>query len=250
MSRAGRSRGFTLLELIVSLGILAALVGLVLQLMTLTVRGRDMVLEGMRRPKVSNAIISQIVKDLRYVWFGGLTGNAGFVGRSRTVGGKDGDRIDFITARLARTVELDEENKDEDRPMSNLSEVGYALRQSDDGVHLELWRREDAYVDDDPANGGAYTLIYGRVRELSWTYYDRPGESPGNKGHEEWDSRVKRRVPYALILQLSFDVEDDEERRDDAEPEKLVRIFLLKPGSTMAVDWPASGTPAGGAAMN
>lgn len=244
MSRSRARGGFTLLEIIVSLAILGTLVAMTLTNMTNTVRGRDMVLSELRRPKVSNAVISQIVKDLRYLWFGGLTGNAGFVGRSQQVGGRDGDRIDFITARPARTVPLDEENKSEDAPTAQLTEVGYALRQSDTGRHLELWRREDAYVDDDPTNGGSYTLVYDRIRELSWTYYDRPGEAQEAKGQEEWDSRVKKRVPYALILQLSFDVDEEDDPARESEPEKVVRIFLLKPGSTMAVDWPAGAAAA------
>jgi len=245
-----RQRGFTLIEIVVALTILSALVAMVLTSMQLTVRGRDDLLERLRRPKVANAIISQIIKDLRYLWFGGLTGNAGFVGRSQQVGGRDGDRIDFVTARLARTVPLDEENRSEDAPQAQLAEVGYALRPGEDGQHIELWRREDAYVDDDPTNGGSYTLIYDRIREVSWTYYDRPGEAQDAKGQEEWDSRVKKRVPYALILQLSFDAEEGGDAGAEAEPQKVVRIFLLKPGGTMAVDWPGGSTPAAPAAMN
>jgi len=250
-----RERGFTLIEIVVALTILGSLVAMVLTSMQVTVRGRDDLMERLRRPKIANAIISQIIKDLRYLWFGGLTGNAGFVGRSQQVGGRDGDRIDFITARVARSVPLDEENRSEDAPQAYLAEVGYALRASDNGQHNELWRREDPYVDDDPTNGGSYTLIYDRIRELSWTYYDRPGEAQEAKGQEEWDSRVKKRVPYALILQLAFDAEASEDARDEQEPQKVVRIFLLKPGGTMAVDWPGGSTatpPPGGSppAMN
>lgn len=242
MSRTRAPGGFTLLEIMVSLAILGTLVAMTLTNMTATVRGRDIVLEDLRRPKISNAVISQVVKDLRYLWFGGLTGNAGFLGRSAQVGGRDADRIDFITARTGRTVPLDEDNRAEDAPQAQLCEVGYALRQSETGRHLELWRREDPYVDDDPVNGGSYTLVYDRIRELSWTFFDRPGETQDTKGQEEWDSRVRKRVPYALILQLTFDVEEVEDPRREPEPEKVVRIFLLKPGNTMAVDWPATAT--------
>lgn len=254
MSARGRA-GFTLIEVVVALAILAALVGMTLQNMKNTVRGRDIVLEALARPKVANAILSQIVKDLRYLWFGGLTGNAGFAGRGGRVGSYDADRIDFVTARLARSVPLDETAKqDEDTQQPALSEVGYALRARDDGAYNELWRREDPYVDDDPTNGGSYSLIYNRVRDFNLTYFDRPGvnQQSRDKGVEEWDSRIKKRVPYAIILQMTFDAEEAEEARDEGEPERIVRIFLLKPGSTAAVDWPATGgTPGGGgAAMN
>lgn len=241
-----RQAGFTLVEITLALAILGVLVAMALQNMTNTVRGRDMVLDGLRRPKVANALLAQLVKDLRYLWFGGLTGNAGFVGRSGNVGGKDADRLDFLTARPARSVPLDEENRSEDAPQAALAEVGYAFRQRDDGRYLELWRREDPYVDDDPSTGGRYTLIYDRIVSCNLTYYDRPSETKNKEGLEEWDSRTKKRVPYAIILELTFDAEERDPAKEGEEPEKLVRIFLLKPGGESAVDWPA-GTGATGA---
>jgi general secretion pathway protein J len=250
---ARRASGFTLIEVVVALAILAALVGMTLQNMTNTVRGRDIVLERLARPKVANAVLSQIVKDLRYLWFGGLTGNAGFSGRGGRVGSFDGDRVDFVTARLARSVPLEEgARQDDDTQRPALSEVGYALRPRDDGTGNELWRREDPYVDDDPTNGGSYSLIYDRVRDFNLTYFDRPGvnQKARDKGAEDWDSRIKKRVPYAIILQMTFDAVESDDPRDEGEPERIVRIFLLKPGSTAAVDWPASGAAPGGAAMN
>lgn len=246
-----RAQGFTLVEVTVALAILGLIVSMTLQNMTNTVRGRDMIIEGLRRPKVANAIMSQIVKDLRYLWFGGLTGNAGFVGASGNKNGKDADSMHFITARVARSVPLDEENRSEEAPQAALAEVSYALRSRDDGRYLELWRREDAYVDDDPTGGGMYSLIYDRILSFNLTFYDRPSENQAKQGQksgeEEWDSRTKKRVPYAIILELTFDAEEVEDERARAEPEKIVRIFLLKPGGESSVDWPAgagaSGTP-------
>ena len=147
--------------------------------------------------------------------------------------------------------------------MASISEVGYAFRARDDGRDgLELWRREDPYVDDDPTNGGKYSLIYDRVRECTITYYPRPtqakagGQGGDPNGEPDWDSRLKKRVPYAIIVELSFfaNEPDPNSARNEEEPEKLVRIFLLKPGNEMALDWPtggpATGTPSTETAMN
>lgn len=243
---ARSSRGFTLIEITVAVAILGVVVVLTLQNMSNTVRGRDMVIEGLRKPKVANALLSPLVKDLRYLWFGGLTGNAGFLGK-HVVLGQDADRIDFVTARPARSVPLDEDNRNEDAPQATLSEVGYAFRKRDDGKYLELWRREDPYVDDDPTAGGQYTLIYDRIRSFTLTYFDRPSESEGGKsfGTPEWDSRLKRRLPYAIVVDITFDAEEVDFAKGEDEPERLRRIFLLKPGGESAVDWP-SGTGASG----
>ena len=256
MSRPA-NRGFTLIEVTVAVAILGVVVVLTLQNMSNTVRGRDQVIEGLRKPKVANALLSPLVKDLRYLWFGGLTGNAGFLGRHQQIG-QDADRIDFITARTARSVPLDADNRNEDAPQAVLSEVGYAFRKRDDGKYLELWRREDPYVDDDPTSGGEYTLIYDRVRSFKLTYFDRPSEVEAGKnlGSEEWDSRQKRRLPYAIVVDITFDAEETDSAKGEDEPERLRRIFLLKPGGESAVDWPsgtgATGQPpaGGGAAMN
>lgn len=244
--RRARSGGFTLMEVSLAVAILALLVALVLQNMSNTIRGRDYVMNGLRKPKVANALLSQFVRDLRYLWFGGLTGNAGFVGRHRVVNGKDADRIDFVAARPVRSVVLDEENAAEDQAHAELGEVGYAFRPRDDGRYIELWRREDPYVDDDPTSGGKYSLIYDRVRSFKITYFDRPSEAQGkSSGQEEWDSRQKRRVPYAIVVDITFDAEEADNDKRDEEPERLRRIFLLKPGGESAVDWP-SGTGASG----
>jgi len=94
--------------------------------------------------------------------------------------------------------EEDGVRRSEDRT-SPLTEVGYACRVNDeDSDYLELWRREDYFVDDKPTDGGHYTLVYDRIRTFRLRYYPIPEEAQVKEGLEEWDSGLKKGIPYAI----------------------------------------------------
>ena len=228
MSARSRRRGFTLIEIMVALTVLGIIVTFIYQVLLNSVRGQEMVREGLRAPKVQNAILGQVFRDFRYLYWDGFTGDAGFVGKSREVGGKEADVIDFVTARPSRTAHIHDELAKDHVP-SPLTEVGYALRQNDDNPDwLELWRREDWMVDDNPTKGGKYTLVYDRLTKFSLLYFPIPEENFEGKGQEEWDSRVKKKLPYAIVLEVQFDVEDPTERNNDEAKEHISRIIILK----------------------
>ncbi len=223
-------RGFTLLEVMVSLTVMAVVVMFIYQVLQNSVRGQDMVREGLRTPKIQNAILGQIFRDFRYIYWDGFTGNTGFVGRSREAGGKEADAVDFVTCRPSRTAHLEDETARDNMP-SPITEVGYACRVNDENPdYLELWRREDWFVDDDPVRGGKYTLIYDRIRRFSLLYFPIPEENVDAKGLEEWDSRAKGKLPYAIVLEIEFDVDDPAAKsaKTDDTTERITRIIILK----------------------
>jgi prepilin-type N-terminal cleavage/methylation domain-containing protein len=236
--------GFTLLEITVAATVLALVVAFVYSLLGNTVRGTDMVRKGLESPKVQNAILGQIFRDFRYIWWPDFAGNGGFVGANRSVGGKDADKVDFVSARRTRLARL-EESGDKDPGESPLSEVGYAVRSNDEhGEWLELWRREDFFVDDNPTEGGIYSLVYDKIRKFDLVYYPNPKELTGDKGLDEWDSRVRRGIPYAIIVQIDFDVGEPPGRGEQAaDPHKIVRIILLRAGAEDVVEWQQAQEP-------
>ena len=246
MTWRANQRGMTLIEIVIAVTILASVVGLMYKVIDGTIRGRDLADEGLTTPKVSNAVLGQIFKDFRYIWWGGLTGDAGFLGKSGTRAGKEADSVQFITARRSRLAGLEDASaRTGEEPVSPLSEVGYALRANDiegDGQWLELWRREDFFVDDDPTKGGAYTLVYDKIRKFDLAYYPTPDKSREREGLEEWDSRLKHGVPYAILMTIWLDVgETDDAVGEERDPHKIVRIILLR--SAYNVRW---ATPEGG----
>ena len=244
------SRGFTLLELMISITILVFLSSIMGQIITGTMRGSDAANEQLRAPKMANAIFQQIFKDFRYIYWGGLTGDAGFRGTNGTLGGQDADVVNFITTRRTRTIGVDESGRlsEKDR-VSPVTEVGYALRHSDSNpAYRELWRREDYFVDDKPTEGGQYSLVYDRVRSLSFRYFPVPEQAQVREGLEEWDASQKKALPYAILMRLEFDVpaagaEADRDEIAQSEPEVIYRIILLR--GAYSVPWTSATAPAG-----
>jgi hypothetical protein len=223
----------TLLEVSVAITILSIVVVLMYQVIDGTIRGRELADKGLTTPKVSNAVLGQVFKDFRYIWWGGLTGDAGFLGKNGSRAGMDADKVHFITARRSRFASVVEGSREANQRMSPLSEVGYALKLNENeggGEWLELWRREDYYVDEDPTKGGTYSLIYDKIRKFDIAYYPTPDKSRKREGLEEWDSRLKHGIPYALLLSIELDVEDESELEfgEEREPHKIVRIILLR----------------------
>ena len=239
-----RQAGFTLLELIIAISLLVWLSSMMAQIITGTMRGAETASEELRAPKVANAIFDEIFKDFRYLYYGGLTGDAGFRGTNDSKGGREADKVAFITTRRTRSVGVDDSGRirEEDRK-SPLTEVGYALRVNTEFPEwLELWRREDYFVDDKPTDGGHYSLVYDRIREFSLRYYPIPEEANVQEGLEEWDASQRKGVPYAILLRIQFDVVDptmtpEQQRRhlSDTDPETIYRIILLR--GAYSVPW-------------
>ncbi|MHC5010075.1 MAG: prepilin-type N-terminal cleavage/methylation domain-containing protein [Planctomycetota bacterium] len=239
-TRKKRRRGFTLLEVMVAITIVAVVVAFVYQILQNAVRGQNMVRDGLRAPKIQNAILGQIFSDFRYLYWDGFTGDTGFIGRNRDISGKEADNIDFVTARPSR-VARSEGASDRDAVPSPLTEVGYALRPNpDNGDWLELWRREDWFIDDDPVKGGKYSLIYDKITRFSLLYYPTPEDNVDGKGVDEWDTRLKKKLPYAIILEISFVVDEPSDDDADTQDEFIMRIITLKGAYNVARTTPGA----------
>jgi prepilin-type N-terminal cleavage/methylation domain-containing protein len=245
MSRAA-SRGFTLIEIMIAFLILGMMMSFVYEIMNNAVRSRNAITEGLEGPRIENAVLDEIIRDLRFVYYrpGQFPADAGFWGRDRQVSGKDGDRIDFLTCRASRTAEL-EEAQEQRQVNAPLVEVGYACRPNDENNEwIEIWRRERYFVDDDPTDGGRYDLVYDKVRRFDLRYYPPPEErSEGDNGLEEWDTKVQHKLPYAIVVTLQFDVREPISK--DQPQAKVRRIVLLTPARSVPPDAAMTGTPAG-----
>jgi prepilin-type N-terminal cleavage/methylation domain-containing protein len=233
-----RATGFTLIELTVALTILSIVVMFIYQILQNSVKGQEIVRRGLQGPKIQNALLTQIFRDFRYLYWTDFSGSTGFFGRN----GRFASRVDFVTTRASRfSLPEDAATGTTEIGASPLTEVGYACTK--DGDYLTLWRREDFFVDDDPVEGGVYTQVFDRLRQFSLRYYPPPEEASADdqgrqKGAEEWDSRVRKTLPYAVLLQIEFDVDDQEGDLDRRDAQKITRIILLRGGAHDSVEWP------------
>ncbi len=229
-----RQGGFTLIELSIAVALLAMIMGLMYQMLGSTIEKRNIVQDSLKGPKVANSILAQVFKDFRYIYWGGLVGDTGFRGKAIRLAGMDADRVSFITARRTRTIgSEDDGQRSNDARESPLTEVGYACRPNPKHAHwLELWRREDYFVDQAPTEGGYYTQVYDKIRNFRMRYYPTPEEAVDREGLEEWDSAQKKGIPYAILMKIEFDVsepvEGSEYVKDNIDP--IHRIILLRGG--------------------
>jgi hypothetical protein len=126
--------------------------------------------------------------------------------------------------------------------------VGYALRQNDqEADYLELWRREDWFVDDNPVRGGKYSLVYDRITTFNLQYFPIPEENVDGRGTDEWDTRVKKKLPYAIVLDVRFHVDDggaEPARKDRDEGEERIRRIIVLKNAYNVARAAAPGTPA------
>jgi len=253
-SRSGGSRtrvraeaGFTLLEISVAVLILALMMTFIYETLFNTIRQRNAQVEGLEGPKIDQAIMDQVMGDLRFVYYrqGLLPGDSGFWGRSRQLNGTEADRVDFLTCRTSKLAELEETTQALGN--SPLIEVGYACRQNDANPRwLELWRREDYFVDDDPTDGGRYDLVYDKIRRFDLHYYPPTEDRAENdNGLDEWDTKIQKKLPYAIVVTLYFDVREP----ISDQPQGMVRrIVLLTPARSLPPD-ATTGMDAGMSAM-
>ena len=152
--------------------------------------------------------------------------------------------LDFVTARTARASRAREDNRSEDPARVRSPRSATRCAQRDDGKYLELWRREDFFVDDDPTEGGQYTLIYDRIRSFELTYFDRPerGSGPTNsEGIEEWDSRISAGSP---TRSSSRSRSTSDEAPDAARTRRTPSASGASSSSRPAASPPSTGPPA------
>lgn len=196
------NRGFTLFEVVVTLGILAITFSLLYltfhQSMNVmaaaedeaqaTLQGR-LVLERMTA-EIKNAFSSPRggPPDQGFQW--------GLVGRSNPLSREEfSDRLDFTTMMLPAF--LAEANPGE------VVEIGYFLEREPGKKGFALYRREDPAWDRDLLRGGKILSLCERVRSLRFIYYDRQG-----RGDTEWNSlegHRRNQLPRRIEVQLKIE---------------------------------------------
>ena len=101
------------------------------------------------------------------------------------------------------------------------------------------------FVDDNPVRGGKYTLIYDKITKFDLLYFPIPEENVDGKGLKDWDTRVKKKLPYAIVLEIGFDAEEHKGDAIEESEEHISRIIVLKGAYNVAPQSaPGQGNPA------
>jgi prepilin-type N-terminal cleavage/methylation domain-containing protein len=217
-----RQRGFTLVEVMIAIAIGGILLTTVFTSLSVMIRQRQNVIDFSTPYTVGPQILDAIEADFRNAYFYDTKENDGFWGADSEINGREADGISLLTSTLGHVGEQEllsnrriGQASEAPRRRSPMSEVQYVCRQNPNASeYLELWRREDFYVDDSFHEGGIYRLVYDRVFDFKLEYVSRSTSTGGLTGSQEkaveqmrrdgWSSIEERGLPRAVIVTVSI----------------------------------------------
>jgi type II secretion system protein J len=202
--RAAFDRGFTLIELLVTLAIMALVMTALLGALHGTVRAHDEAQVEISSVRDGPRILDLVEHDLRALHVYNMKDGNVLSGKEEHPGGLRGDRIDFVCSNDSSRRIVDTSHREQTEDVAaDLNEVGYRLRSSAlSSDFVELWRREDLFVDEEPFEGGTYEKIHDRIRRFEITYLDHLGDKPEEK--TEWNMAEEKKLPGAIRIDLEL----------------------------------------------
>ena len=186
-----RKGGFTLVELMLAVLILAIMMSIVYGVVVSTVNAAKRVEEITGSSEIGPAILTTIRTDLEGAFLPKAEGE--YFVATKSSGGRD--RINFVTSVMA----YGPENDIEEPRFHSVNEVGYQLIESrkEQGLAI-LYRREDFFIDNDPLKGGRLTELYDRVRSFSLRFLE------GETWRGDWNSKTQKGLPKAVEIELKI----------------------------------------------
>ena len=205
INRMMRCAGFTLIELLVAMAIVALILTALVATLQGTLKAHDDIAIEMAAVRDGPRILDMFERDVRSMHLFNIKDGNVLLGKSDHPGGLRGDRIDFVCQKDSSRRLADPSVKDDLSAgvASHVNEVGYRLRPSGFSTDfLELWRREDVYVDDQPFEGGTFEKIHDRIAAFQITYLSELGDKA--EEIEDWDMNEKKQLPAAVKLHLEL----------------------------------------------
>lgn len=170
--RPRQERGFTIIEVLIAVAIMGMMMVAVTKILTTVRVTRDRIHNIQETQLAGPVIVDMIIRDLRGLVVTDRPQMLHIAIEDRVEYGLDADRIDFVTTTNSREAFVYD-----DRPLrADICEVGYVTRvRPDDDQFLELYRREDFGVDEEPFAGGSYSFLSDRVKALTIDVYAEDG---------------------------------------------------------------------------
>lgn len=176
--------GFTIVEVLLVTMIMGLMFVSISQLMQMARRTRDRIHNFQETQLAGPAILEMIATDLNGIFTQGRSRGQWLQITDRTVNGLDADRIDFVTTTDTLVVEPTFD-PDEEPLRTDYNEVGFMLRESvENDEFLEIYRREDLGIDDEPFSGGTYTFLSDQVKGFEIEVFEEDG--PDSDAVDEW----------------------------------------------------------------
>lgn len=202
----GRARagGFTLLEVLVSMSILAIVIVAVYEAFVSNVGSVKVARQGEQVNQTARIVLEQLSQDLVSAVVASPKKpdkvKLGMVCEDREDEGHAADRIDFTSFSHVNGLG--------NGPATDLCEIGYSLEKDPDQKGFILYRRDAAPPDDDLLNGGRKFQLARNLGGLNFRFENREGQDV-----DSWDTlagEMKGELPSLVTIELT--VLDDEGR--------------------------------------
>jgi prepilin-type N-terminal cleavage/methylation domain-containing protein len=198
-----RRAGFTLVEVLLTLLIMGGIMVAITQILSAARTSRDTIHNIQETQLAGPAILDMLERDLRSLSTYARTRQMQLRVKNRVMAGLDGDSIDFVCASKSRVLTAISDRF----ARSPLCEVGYRLRVNpSDDQFLEIWRREQFGVDEDPYEGGEYLFLHDRVKSFDIQVFSEDG--PDAEPIEEWGTdRAEENIGLPTRIEVTLTLE-------------------------------------------
>jgi len=190
---------FTLLEVVISVALMAIILGSAYACFDAGIRGKRLVeprVEVFQNARVAMALITADLRDACP-----LSKDFDFLGMSRTIGKMPADNLDFATHNYTPT----------DERQADFCETSYYIDGDRETGHLSLFRRRNPIIAPDPLSGGsreeiATGLLGARFEYFDgFDWYDTWGDETGKQQTSNRDQPNMSGMPEAVRITLWFD---------------------------------------------
>jgi general secretion pathway protein J len=213
---SARAKGFSLVELMIAVAITAALAAMVAGTLAGLDRAGGEARAQQERFGAGRLALSRMARELSMAFLSEQYDKARYRDRPTLFRGRE-DQLLFTTFAHER---LWRDAKESDQAL-----VEYTVdRNPADAGKEALFRREKVHLDDDPERGGERDVVVGRVRGLSFQYWDRKRVD----WVREWSTRDTERVnelPTRVRVELELEMPDGKVEKLSTE----ARIALTRP---------------------
>jgi prepilin-type N-terminal cleavage/methylation domain-containing protein len=202
MSR--QQNAFTLMEVLVSLFISAMIMTAIFASLESTQKAVDTIHNITLTERAGPTLVKMIRQDIDRLAVYDAGEYQLFKGESKVLHGADADRLDMLVRGLSTMPYYDPYlNRSMFGPVN---EVGYRLRERPGSSDfLELYRREDFLIDDNPYEGGSFALLSDRIISFNLSYYEEPAFDP--RPEDNWDSKENAQLPFCIGLDIELEIQ-------------------------------------------
>ena len=189
------SPGFTLLEVMIAMTILAAMSLLLYTSMSQTMTGKE---DTEKKDNLNHSVslaFNKMASDLQMAFLLPGPDFLGTDGSRKSVFKGTEEKMDFASFSHVRYLK--------DAPEADFGEIGYSLEDNKDeeGGGRMLVRRESKILDDKPDDGGTIEPLVEGVKEIHFEYFD----TKKNDWMKSWDSSQlenSNQLPRAVRIQI------------------------------------------------